>query len=147
MLQIEYDHYFAGNAFFAIIPNNNLIVKYGLKQLYQYRICERNKFFYCSFIENNYFNFLGILDYHSSKIFLKFSNYCGRNEKELMVLEKLLCHSKEEDFILLKNSFTIQPLCCFCCGKLIINPNNVFGPDCEIKNYGRNPSRLDDSFS
>ena len=51
MLQIEYDDYFAGNAFFAIIPNNNLIVKYGLKQLYQYRICKRNKFFYCSFIE------------------------------------------------------------------------------------------------
>ena len=42
MLQIEYDDYFAGNAFFAIIPNNNLIVKYGLKQLYQYKICKRN---------------------------------------------------------------------------------------------------------
>lgn len=133
---IDYDDYFLGKASFDVYPNNNLILEYGFKSNYQFKIYEFKQKFYSFSIEKNSFYFLGTIDYFFGKINLPFNNSNVINKKEFLILEKILHHSKEEDFVLLKNNFVIHPLNCFYCGKKLINPNNILGPDCEMR-HGR----------
>lgn len=140
-LLINYDDYFSGNAHFVVIPNHNLILSHELKEEYEYKICKKNDVFYCSCLINNNFVFLGFVDFFSAKINLPKYFFYAKNKKELMVLEKLLFHTKEEDEFLIENSFAIHPLKCFLCGKISINPNSPFGIDCELI-HGRNARRM-----
>lgn len=140
-LLINYDDYFAGNAHFVVIPNNNLILSHNLKEEYEYKIFKKDNIFYCSYVINNNFVFLGFIDFFSAKINLPKYFFCANNKKELMVIEKLLFHTKEEDEFLIENSFAIHPLKCFFCGKTSINPNSPFGIDCELI-HGRNTRRM-----
>lgn len=133
---IEYDFYFAGKAFFEVCCSNSLKIKYDLEPSYFYKIFNKNDVFYCCGVKKNNFFYLGKIDYFSSGLILPNSKSCAKYKKELMIIEKLLYHSKEEDFILLQNSFTVFPLNCFYCGKKIINPNYPIGADCE-KYYGK----------
>jgi len=142
MSLIEYDFYFAGKSFFEVFCNNSLAIKYGLELSYSYKIFNKNDVFYCCGIKNNSFFYLGEIDYFSSNLILPNGKVCAKYKKELMVIEKLLHHSKEEDFVLLENSFSVYPLNCFYCGKKTINPNYPIGADCE-KYYGRYSTRSD----
>lgn len=141
MITIEYDWYFAGNAYFNVLPNNNLIIKYGLNSFYSYKIIKKDDLFYCSLIKNNSFFFLGNFNYFCFNLNLPNKTKYAKDNMEVMIIEKLLFYSREEDYSLIEKNFTIQPLCCFHCGKDILNPNYPFGYECgEI--YGQNSTRM-----
>ena len=135
-MNIEYDWYFAGNAFFEVLLNNNLIVKYGLQPSYRYKIIKKNNFFYCHLINDNCFLLLGKIDYFDSKLILTNKSKITKDDMRIMIVEKLMIYSKEEDYNLINNNFTIQSLCCFLCGKNILTPYYPFGFRCG-KNYGQ----------
>ena len=124
MSLFDYDVYFAGNALFEVYCTNNLVVRYELENSYCYRITKKNDVFYCHGIKGKNYFYLCKIDYFSCNLILPSTSLCAKYKKELMVIEKLLFHSKEEDVFLLENNFTVHPLNCFYCGKKTINPKD-----------------------